>query len=87
MQWFEDEAVLCARKSERTARSFSVTFKGLIPFLLHFISDVGRKYHPFKNTILYFLCYDIKTWNYDVLPLQIVYMVVLLFLCLFLKSM
>lgn len=87
MQWFEDEAILCARKSERAARSFSVTFKGLIPSLFHVIRDAeGRKYHPFKTTILYFWCYDIKTWNYDILPLLIVHMVVLLYLRSFLNS-
>lgn len=48
-------AILCRKKSERAAGSFSVMFKGFIPFLLHFITDAeGRKHHPFKITILYF---------------------------------
>lgn len=73
-QQYEDEATLCAGTPERGARSFSVVFKRLMPFLLHFISDAeSRKYHPFKTTVLYFWCYDINSRNYDVLPLQIAY--------------
>lgn len=87
MQRFQDETTLCGRKSESAEKYFSVMFKALIPFLLHFMSDAeGIKYHPFKNTILYFRCYDIKKWSYDVLPLQIVYKIILLNLCSFLKS-